>query len=448
MTPRRSRPATQGRARPITLRRTPRRPRRGGPITLRRTARRTARRGASKPRRQPLPGAYWVIVGAVAALCGIGLVFVLSATSVMAARSGSSSWYYFGRQAVWLALGLMAALIVSRIDYRRIVRLGPVAMVGTLVLLVLVLAPTPMRKEVNGSRRWLGWGQIVIQPSELAKIALVLFLAHLLGRRRRLVADPVFTIVPAMLVTCAASALVLAEPDLGTAVLLTTIAVMMLVVSGSRLNWIAGVSVSLASIGLVFTTWGYRRQRMLAFTDPWRYRDGPGYQTLQSQVGLATGGLFGVGLGNSRAKWGFLPEAHTDFIFAIIGEELGLVGCLVVMALFGVLIAAGSVVAVRAPDIAGTLVAAGVTAWIGCQAAINIGVSVGVAPNKGMTLPLVSYGGSSLTVTLAAVGLLLSVARRSRPRPAPATTSRSVVRAGSGETTRRVGAAVGVERNG
>lgn len=359
-----------------------------------------------------VPTVFWVIVSAVAALCGIGLVFVLSATSVMAAKSGSSSWYSFGRQSLWLAAGIAAALVLSRFNYRTLLRWSPIFVSGSFFMLLLVLLPTPLRHEVNGSRRWFGFSQIQVQPSELAKISVILFVANLLDRRARVRSDPKLTVIPVLLVTCVISALVLVEPDLGTSVLIASTAIVMLIVAGCRLDAIARWTLPIAAVGLLSTMWGYRRQRMLAFTDPWKYGNQAGFQTLQSQVGLATGGLLGVGLGNSRAKWGFLPEAHTDFIFAIIGEELGLVGCIAVIAIFGVLIGAGCTVALRAPDRAGTLVAAGITSWIGFQAAINIGVSVGVLPNKGMTLPFVSYGGSSLTVTLAGIGILLSVARR------------------------------------
>ena len=371
------------------------------------------RRQPAAPVTQAIPTVFWVIVSAVAALCGIGLVFVLSATSVMAAKNGSSSWYSFGRQSLWLAAGIVAAFVLSRFNYRTLLRLSPMFIVGSFFMLLLVLLPTPLRHEVNGSRRWFGFGQIQVQPSELAKISVILFVANVLDRRAKVRSDPKLTVVPVLFVTCVTSALVLVEPDLGTSVLIASTAIVMLVVAGCRLDAIARWTLPIAAVGVLSTMWGYRRQRMLAFTDPWKYGNQAGFQTLQSQVGLATGGLFGVGLGNSRAKWGFLPEAHTDFIFAIIGEELGLVGCVAVIALFGVLIGAGCMVALRSPDRAGTLIASGITAWIGIQAAINIGVSVGVLPNKGMTLPFVSYGGSSLTVTMAGVGILLSVARRS-----------------------------------
>jgi len=381
--------------------------------------------GRQEPTAQPVPTVFWVIVSTVGALCGIGLVFVLSATSVMAAKNGSSSWYSFGRQSIWLGLGVAAAVVLSRFDYRTLLRYSPIFIAGSFVMLLLVLLPTPLRHEVNGSRRWFGFGQVQVQPSELAKISVILFVANLLDRRRHVRSDPRLTVIPVLLITCVTSGLVLIEPDLGTAVLIASSAIVMLVVAGCRLDAIAGWTLPIGAVGLLSTMWGYRRQRMLAFTDPWKYQTQAGFQTLQSQVGLATGGLFGVGLGNSRAKWGFLPEAHTDFIFAIIGEELGLVGCVAVIALFGVLIGAGCMVALRAPDRAGTLVACGITAWIGIQAAINIGVSVGVLPNKGMTLPFVSYGGSSLTVTLAGIGILLSVARRSVSTRSPKAPSRS-----------------------
>jgi cell division protein FtsW len=207
--------------------------------------------------------------------------------------------------------------------------------------------------------------------------------------------------------------LIISEPDMGTTVLVASITFVMLAVAGARIDVMLASGAPLAVFGIAFFMRGYHRARLLAFLDPWKHADRAGWQTLQSQVGIASGGLFGVGIGNSKAKWGFLPEAHTDFIFAIIGEEMGLIGATIVIALFFVFLVAGINAGRRARDLAGLLVAVGISTWIGLQALVNIGVAVGALPNKGITLPFVSYGGTSLVMTMFAAGILLNIARQS-----------------------------------
>lgn len=377
---------------------------------------RSGRRPPSGPQlRVAVPGSprlFWTLLVVISALCAIGLVFVLSASMVAAEHTKPTAWYWFLRQAFFLGLGTAAAFVAVRVDYRRWVRLGPLVLLGSMALLTLVLLPTPLSREVNGANRWLGPESFTFQPSELAKLGMVLWLAGLLERRRHQMDDWTVTVAPAMAVLAVVAALIVFEPDLGTTSLIAAVTVTMLIVAGARLDRIAAIGLPLVAIGLAFSMRGYHRARLLAFLDPWAYAYGAGWQTLQSQVGLASGGLLGVGLGNSKTKWGFLPDAHTDFIFAIIGEELGLVGCLVVLGLVGAFIVTGLNVARRAPDLSGTLVAAGITSWIGLQSLINIGVAVGVLPNKGITLPFVSYGGTSLVMTLFAAGILLNIARQ------------------------------------
>jgi cell division protein FtsW len=359
-------------------------------------------------RRSMVP--FWCIAGAVAALCLLGMVFVLSASSVQAQHEHGSPWYYFLRQSGFLVVGCVACWIGYRVDHRRWIRMGPLALVVSVLCLLAVL--TPLGHQVNGATRWLGPSAIGFQPSEAAKLAVILWLAGLLSRRQLRIREWKMTVLPALSVTALIALLVMAEPDLGTTVLVVLVVFIMLAVAGCRLDVLAALSVPVVGLGLAVSMRGFRRGRMLAFLDPWKHANNWGFQTLQSQVSLASGGLFGVGLGQSRAKWGFLPEAHTDFIFAIIGEELGLIGCTIVISLFLLLVVAGVTAGRRAGELQSALLAIGLSTWIGLQALFNIGVAVGALPNKGITLPFVSYGGTSLIVTMFAAGILLNIARR------------------------------------
>jgi cell division protein FtsW len=358
------------------------------------------------------PTLYWTIVVTMSLLCLIGLIFVLSASMVSANHTKPTSFYWFYRQAFFLAVGAVALWIAMKVDYHAWVRLGPIVLGGSIFALALVLLPTPLRHEINGARRWLGPDVARFQPSEMAKLGLVLWLAGLLERRRSQLRDWKATVAPAICVLVVVAGLIVSEPDLGTTTLVACITFVMLAVAGARLDSMLAFAAPLAAAGGVFSMRGYHKARLLAFLDPWKHADKAGWQTLQSQVGIASGGLFGVGIGNSKAKWGFLPEAHTDFIFAIIGEEMGLVGATIVIGLFFVFLVAGVNAGRRARDLSGLLVAVGISTWIGVQALVNIGVAVGALPNKGITLPFVSYGGTSLVVTMFAAGILLNVARQ------------------------------------
>ncbi len=360
----------------------------------------------------PSPTLYWTILVSLGLLCVVGLIFVLSASMVSANHTKSTSWYWFLRQAFFLGVGAVAMWVAVRVDYHRWVRFGPALLIVSVLALVLVLLPTSLRHEINGARRWLGPDFISFQPSEMAKLGVILWLAGLLERRREVIRDFRVTILPAFTVLAVVGGLIVLEPDLGTATLVSVIVVVMLAVAGSRLDVLTYVGVPIGAAGLLFSMRGYHRVRLLAFLDPWAHANDAAYQTIQSQVGLASGGLFGVGIGNSKAKWGFLPEAHTDFIFAIIGEEVGLIGCAVVISLFLVFLVAGVNAGRRARDLSGMLVAIGISSWIGLQAIINIGVATGTLPNKGITLPFVSYGGTSLITTMFAAGILLNIARQ------------------------------------
>jgi cell division protein FtsW len=366
------------------------------------------RRPAAAPTKKT---ANWtLLVGLVGVLVVIGLVMVLSASSVQSQHEFGSTWSYFVRQCMWTVIGLTVLRVVSRIDYRVWRRLIPLMLVASFGLLLLVLVPG-VGLRVNGARSWLGAGPIRVQPAELVKLALLLFCADLLARRHDRMDDFRLTVVPILTVVGATVFLMMLQPDLGSTMVMGAIVFSLLFVGGVPLGRLLGVF-TVGSAGAMVLALGktYRRNRLLAFLDPSKDPANTGYQINQSLMGVASGHWFGVGLGESRAKWGFLPNAHTDFIFAIISEELGLVGAFLVVALFVALAVVGTRIALHAPDRFGMLVASGVTAWILAQAFVNIGGVVGILPITGLTLPFVSFGGTSLVVTMAATGLLLNVA--------------------------------------
>src|SRR3954470_15598617 len=349
----------------------------------------------------------------VSALVVVGLVMVLSASSVQALRDFGSSWVVFQRQAMWVVIGAVALLLAVRTDYSRWRKPAVPLVLLALGLLVVVLVPG-LGVSVRGSSRWLGSGQFRIQPSEFAKLAILLFTADLLARRGA--KGSVRTALrPILVVFGLAAVLVMAQPDMGTTLVLGCIVLALLFVGGVELRTLGGL-LGLATGGalLLGLVEGYRRARLFSFLNPWKDAGNTGYQIVQSLVGLASGHWTGLGLGGSRAKWGFLPNAYTDFIFAIIGEELGLIGTLLVIALFVAFAVLGVRTALKAPDRFGALMAAGITAWVVGQALINIGAVIGVLPVTGVPLPFISFGGSSLVITMGAAGILLNIARQTR----------------------------------
>jgi cell division protein FtsW len=355
------------------------------------------------------PGRPMLIV--VAALCIVGLVMVLSASSVDAMRNYGSSWYFFLRQTGAVVLGGIALWLTARIDYHVWRKLAVPAMLGVLFLLFCVLIPG-LGQTVYGARRWLGVGPLQFQPSELAKLALILFSADVLARHppAREGPAPLYVIGGA---TTLVVGLVMMQPDMGTTLVIVGTVLTVLVLGGIQWRYLfSGLGIVTALGTVVAIAEPYRRERLLSFRDPFESASGSGYQVVQSLVGLGSGGLRGVGLGASRAKWGFLPNAHTDFIFAIIGEELGLFGALGVVALFVALAVYGIRAAAQAPDAFGALVAGGITAWLVGQAALNMATVVGALPVTGVPLPFVSLGGTSTIFGMAAAGIVVNIARQ------------------------------------
>ncbi len=357
-----------------------------------------------------------LLVGATTALVVVGLVMVLSASSVEAYEQYGWSFLFFVRQAIYAAVGGAALFVTSRMRHTAWQRLCVPLMGISVVLLIMVLLPM-FGTVAGGSARWLRLGPITIQPSEPAKLAVIAFTAALLARRWHRLDDPRQLALPLVPVVGVLCILILLQPDMGTAMIVVSSVFLLLFAAGARLKhlFMGGALLSVAGLGLTYVE-GYRLARLVGFIDPWADPQGNGYQTIQSLIGLTSGGPMGLGLGASRQKWGYTPNAHTDFIFSIIGEELGLVGTLLVLVLFGVLVYAGIRIAVAAPDAFGRLLAAGITAWFGIQALVNLGAVTGMLPITGVPLPFVSFGGSALVVSLGAVGILVSIARSGRQR--------------------------------
>jgi cell division protein FtsW len=380
---------------------------------------------ASRPARRPTgraaprsalagAGAERLLTGAVLALVSFGLVMVYSTSSATALLSDDDPLGLVTRQAAYAAVGLGAYALFARMSPEGMRRLGPPALAVAAFLLLVVLVPS-IGMHVNGSRRWIDLGPIgQLQPSELAKLALALWLAQAIARDPRRVRTPA-GLVPFLLVTGALALLILIEPDMGTAVVLCAMAVAMLIVGGARMRHLGTIVAAGALLAVVAVmAEPYRRDRLLAFLDPWSDPNGAGFQSVQAQVALGSGGLSGVGLGDGVQKAFYLPEAHTDMIVATVGEELGLLGVVAVLVGFALVAVAGYRIALRARDLHQQVLAAGLTTLVLAQAAINVGAVVGVMPVTGVPLPFVSFGGSSLITLLACTGLLVNIGRRSR----------------------------------
>jgi cell division protein FtsW len=355
------------------------------------------------------------VLGVVIALCAIGLVMVLSASAYTSLQYYGSVWYIFERQVLWMGLGAVAFFVTLRMRYDRWRRLRVVLPFLTVGLLVVVLVPG-IGVVAGGSSRWIGVGFLRIQPSELMKLAMAVFAADLLSRRADRLEKPIAAVVPLLGLLTVSGLLVLKQPDMGTAMVLAFITFASLYAGGVPLRPVLKALGVTAAIGLIVgLAEPYRRTRLLSFLDPFAHAKGSGYQVVQSLVGLGSGHLYGLGLGGGREKWGLLPNAHTDFIFSVIGEEGGLVGTLIVLCLFAALAWYGLRAADRAPDRFGSLLAVAATCWITSQAVINIGAVIGVLPVTGIPLPFISFGGSSLVITLVAAGILVNVAAHERP---------------------------------
>ena len=350
---------------------------------------------------------------AVGALTAFGLIMVFSASEVQGWLWFHNPAYYFEHQLIWLALGLVLLFAAASIDYHRLRPLAWPLGVVTVVLMVLVLLPH-FGVEVNGARRWLRLGPLQMQPAELAKIAAIVFMALWLERHRDRLSSLENGVVPFLALLGFTVLLVILERDLGTTLIVAGILLAQFLVAGGRKRHVLLLALIMVLCGYLFIRMEpYRLQRILAFVDPWSDPLNTGFQAIQSVVALGSGGFAGLGLGHSIQKYQWLPFAHTDFIFAIVGEETGLLGTSAVLGLFGLFAYRGYRVALKAPDAFGSLLATGVTTWIALQALINIAAVTVTLPTTGIPLPFISYGGSSLAITLLAVGILLNVSTQS-----------------------------------
>ncbi len=347
----------------------------------------------------------------VVALMGVGLVMVYSASSITSMAQLDDSSFYFKRQLMWVVFGLLAMYAFSHIPYKRLQDLAVPLLIVAILGLIIVLIPGVAR-EIGGSKRWIKFAGVGFQPSEFAKICFVVFLAASITAKQDRIQEFLKGVVPDLLVMTFMFVLVLKEPNLSTAGLLAATYFLMLFLGNGSLNHLVGMGAGglVLVVSLIFQE-GYRMRRLMAFLDPWDASRTSGYHIIQSLVAIGSGGLWGLGLGESRQKFFILPERHTDFIFAIICEELGLAGGTLVILLFLFLIWRGFYIATRAPDLFGFLLAAGITGLISCQVLINLGVVLSLLPTTGITLPFISYGGSSLVFLAAAVGILLNISR-------------------------------------
>ncbi len=362
-------------------------------------------------RRRPPDG--W-LVASVLGLCGVGLVMVYSSSAVVAFEQFQDAAYFFKRQLAWFALGCVAMVVSSRIHYTAWRRWAALLLLASVGLLGAVLVPG-VGEVTGGARRWIVVGPFRMQPVELAKFSLVVYLSHFLANRQERVRRFLHGLVPPVAFTGLLAALVLRQPDMGSAVVLVGITGAVLFCAGARVGHLLGLAAVAVPVAVhVALGEAYRRQRILAFLDPWRDSLGSGFHVIQSLVAVASGGLLGAGLGQSRQKFFYLPERHTDFIFAILAEELGLAGVVAVAGLYGVFVARTYRAALRAPDRYGALLAAGVGAWVAAQAGMNMGVATGLLPVTGVPLPFVSFGGSSLVVLMAASGVCLNLSQYAR----------------------------------
>jgi cell division protein FtsW len=353
---------------------------------------------------------YQLVLGTTGLLLALGLVMVLSASSVTAFEVSGSSYSIFVKQAIWVAVGLPLGWLVSKFPPGLIRAFAWPALIVSILLIALTYVPG-LGMDVNGNRNWIGVGPLTLQPSELAKLAVVLWSADVYARKEKLLDDWRHLMVPVVPVALLVALLVVGQRDLGTALVLFAVILGMLWLVGAPMRLFVGaLLVTGGVVGYLAGTDPERMERITTFLDPFSDLHGGGWQAAHGFMGLASGQFFGVGIGAGRQKWGSLPAAHTDFIFAVIGEELGLFGTLAVLGLFGLLAYTGFRIATRAPDPFVRYASAGITLWLLAQALINLGMVLGFLPVIGIPLPLVSYGGSALLPTLVGLGMLLAFA--------------------------------------
>lgn len=351
------------------------------------------------------------LLAAVAGLVALGIVMVFNVSYFQAQEIYGDPYALFRKHLVAVALGFCVCMVASRLRPELLERVAVVAFALAVMALILVLIPGIGAKR-GGAQRWICAGSFCLQPSEFTKLAVVLYLARVISRRRARIQELAHGFLPPLITVGVVTLLVLAQPDFGTAVILGAVMWCMLFVGGARPLHLAGLTAlgaTLLTVGIAFS--GYRMRRFTAFLDPWANCQDSAFQLCQSLIAFGSGGVGGVGLGQSRQKMFFLPEAHTDFIFSVVGEELGLIGVVVVLVLFGVIALRGWRVAARHPDSFASLLAFGLTLVLVLGAVVNVGVVMGLLPTKGLALPFLSYGGSALTGALLQIGIVAALSR-------------------------------------
>ncbi|MBI5814482.1 MAG: putative lipid II flippase FtsW [Nitrospinae bacterium] len=353
----------------------------------------------------------YLVIACAMVLLGFGVVMIFSSSAIIAVEKYNDAYYFLKRQMMWASLGVIAMLLMMRLDYRMLRKYYYVIYIGVVLFLLLVFIPG-VGVNVNGAHRWINLGLATVQPSEFAKLGLIIFFAAFLARKEAegKLGDFIFGFAPSVAALLLVFVLIQLQPDLGTAVIVGLVAFSLFAVAGVRLAYLGGaILFAMPFLWAAVYNVGYRRRRLLSFLNPWDDLNDSGYQIIQSFVALARGGVWGSGLGNGRQKLFYLPEPHTDFIFSIIGEEMGLIGGLAVMAVFAVLAWRGIRIGLRTQDKFGSLLALGITFAITMQALFNVSVTIGLLPTKGLPLPFISLGGSALVMWMMSVGLLANI---------------------------------------
>lgn len=358
----------------------------------------------------------YVMLLTVLCLAGLGLVMVFSSSSVLAQKRYGDPYYFLMPQVAYVLAGLLLMFVVKGIPYQLYARLAYVLLFATIVGLILVLIPG-VGHRAGGASRWLRIAGLSLQPSEFAKLALVIYLAYSLSSKQENIKRFSYGLLPHLAALGILVSLILAEPDLGTSAMLVLIAMIMFFAAGVRVSYLVGLAaLSIPAVYVLIVRNPYRLRRISAFLSPWEDPLDTGYHIIHSFMAFATGGLTGVGPGGGRQKLFYLPEPHTDFIFSVVGEELGFLGVSLVTVLFLILVWRGISAALNSYDLLGSYLALGMTLAIGLQAFMNMGVVIGLLPTKGLTLPFFSYGGSSMLVTFAAIGVIMNVATQKKAK--------------------------------
>ncbi len=369
--------------------------------------------GAIKARVQK--GSYDIaLLFPVLLLVGIGIVMVYSASSELAMKKFGDDYYYLKRQTVFALIGVLVLIISRRIPYRLFSTFTYPLLFVAFVLLIVIQVPG-FGIRAGGALRWLNLGGLSFQPSEMARFALIIYLAYSMSRKKELLKDFYIGFLPHIIVLGIFTALIILQPDFGTVIILGVLTWIMLFIGGVRLfHLLSPLIIIMPVLYYLATSAEYRIRRIMSFMDPWQYSADAGYQIVHSLMAFGSGGIWGSGIGKSYQKLFYLPEPHTDFIFSVIGEELGLLGVIVILGLYLIILWRGINIARISTDAFGSFVAAGLTIAIGLQVCINTGVALGLLPTKGLTLPFLSYGGTSLLISMASIGVLMNIGAKSR----------------------------------